>query len=120
MFTKYFFKRRFIKELNDGVWTEEINTGFARKAHADLEKIQENDVDLLNMMESDLKEISGQEHANKEGKEAVKRLKAKIKATEDRIGNRELTLENLVKGIGEREDKVRMYKNKIEYVKQNG
>lgn len=120
MFQKYFFKKRFIKELTEGVWTEEINANFARQAYQDLMKIQENDVDLLNMMQNDLKDISGQEHANKDGKVAVKSLKNKIAAQETKIDRREEMLETLTKGIQEREDKVKMYKNKIDFVTKNG
>ena len=120
MFKKYFVIRKFIKELEEGIVIENINVGFAREAYLDLEKIQGKDVELLQCYENDLKEISNQEHANKEGKEAVKNLKNKIKNIEAKIEAREITLESLSKGIQERKDKVLMYQRKIEFVKKHG
>lgn len=117
---KYFFKRRFIKEITEQIWTETINADFAQVAYNDLVRLQDNDVQLLECYEKDLKDISNQEHANKEGKEAVKNLKNKIKNIEAKIDFREQTLEALTKGINDKRENVKMYKRKIEFVKNNG
>lgn len=120
MLKKYFFKKRFIKELTEGAWTETINADFAQVAYNDLMKIQERDIDLLTAHEADLKEISNLEHQNKEGKEAVKRLKDKIKNLNSRIDLREATLQSVTTEINNRKDKVEMYNRKIEFVKKHG
>lgn len=120
MFKKYFFKNRFIKELKDAVWTENINADFAKTAYDDLMKIQENDIDLLKYHEDDLKDISNQEHANKESKEAVKTLKMKINNLNKKIDLREHTLEQIASEIQSRRDKAEMYNRKIDFVKKHG